>query len=300
MGIVGKGATVLETTYESASLLRALIRIDDGDSFAAPFTDEQSEEQEPENPSLELRVAGAGQQSEPVSIIIQVSPVPGMTVVPAGPFIFGSDEGSSFEKPARQVLLPQFACAILEVSNNDYLEFLNYMQQTGDHSRCHPDEPPRHSHVPDRWDDPAIRHPNAPVTGVDWFDAYSYAAWRGWRLPTEQEWEKAARGTEATPFPWGNKPDPALANTAVTRLNVQTVKYKPEGRSPFGLYNAAGNVWEWTAGDGPAAGQKVIRGGSFRTNLTGCRTFVRNWLDKTARRDDVGFRCAADLDTVVK
>ncbi|HUX07513.1 MAG TPA: SUMF1/EgtB/PvdO family nonheme iron enzyme [Acidobacteriota bacterium] len=286
---------MLETVYVSATLLHVILRVDDAESFAAPAAKSDDKEKEPAPVELQLRVTGAGQQSEPFSIRVELSPIAGMTVVPAGPFIYGSDEGSSFERPARRMMLPQFACAMLEVSNYEYLEFLNHIQETGDHSLCHADEPPQHSHVPDRWDDPAIRLPTLPVTGVDWFDAYSYAAWRGRRLPSEEEWEKAARGIEGESYPWGEKPDSAMANTAVTRLNLQAVTHKPEGRSPFGLYNAAGNVWEWTAGEGPAAGQMVIRGGSFRTDMKGCRAFVRNWLDRTARRDDVGFRCATDV-----
>jgi formylglycine-generating enzyme required for sulfatase activity len=296
--LAGKGATVLETHYESDTLLRVLFQVDDRETLLNPSTTVVSTEVKEEGEKkyeIVMRIVGAGQQSEPFSIPIELCPLPGMAVIPEGRFLYGSDAGSAVERPQRSLSLPAFACSLTEVSNLEYLEFLNYVQQTGDHSRCHPDEPPGHSHIPDRWDDATLRNPAAPVTCVDWFDAYAYAAWRGMRLPTEEEWEKAARGADGASFPWGEKIDPAMANTAETKLGLQVVTYKPEGRSPYGLYNAAGNVWEWTMGKGPAEGQMVVRGGSYRSNIAGCRSFVRNWLDREARRDDVGFRCVTDL-----
>jgi len=296
----GKGVEVLETVYVSGKRLRFLIRAGDEDKITQlakksaaglPETGQESTG----TLTVEFSITGAGRPSEPFLIEILPCPVAGMAVIPAGPFLFGSDTGSSPERPEREIVLPAFACALTEVSNADYLEFLNYIQQTGDHSRCHPDEGPLHTHVPDRWDDTGLRAPAAPVTGVDWFDAFAYAAWKGWRLPTEEEWEKAARGVGGDPYPWGTQENPLLAVSAESRMGLQPVRSKPEGRSPFGMFGAAGNVWEWTASDGPAPDQVVIRGGSYRSTLRGCRTFVRNWINRDARRDDVGFRCVADL-----
>jgi len=183
----GKGVEVLETVYVSGKRLRFLIRAGDEDKITQlakksaaglPETGQESTG----TLIVEFSITGAGRPSEPFLIEILPCPVAGMAVIPAGPFLFGSDTGSSPERPEREIVLPAFACALTEVSNADYLEFLNYIQQTGDHSRCHPDEGPLHTHVPDRWDDPGLRAPAAPVTGVDWFDAFAYAAWKGWRL----------------------------------------------------------------------------------------------------------------------
>ena len=327
--------TVIETRYETSKRLSFLIRVDDArrlegkveadkeeaqseealdQAVAAEPTegrDEPDEEAEsPEEPgedaeggdtktdrrlAAEFYIVGGKEPSEPFTIELIPCSIRGMSVIPAGKFLFGSDNGAPHEQPRREIELATFACGLMEVSNEDYLEFLNHIQETGDHSPCHPDEPPQHSHVPDRWDDESIRAANMPVTGVNWFDAYAYAAWRGWRLPTEEEWEKAARGTEGASFPWGEEEHLRYAIATGLGVAIQPVNTRPNGRSKFGLFNASGNVWEWTASAGPGDDQAIIRGGSFRTDLRGCRTYVRNWLDRTARRDDVGFRCAADL-----
>ena len=278
--ILDENGQLLETRFESGRQLKALVRITDVEADG----------------ELRLTLSGAaGSSLEPVIIKIQACPISGMTVIPAGAFLFGSDQGSDSERPQKEIELPEFACSLREVSKLEYLEFLNYMQEHGDHSLCHPDEAPDKSHIPDGWEDQQFSAPYLPVTGVDWFDAYAYAAWKGWRLPTEQEWEKAARGIEGATFPWGNEPDSSRANTAAIGSGPRSTYDFQAGRSPFGLFNAAGNVWEWTAGNGPGANEMVVRGGSFRSDLNGCRTFVRNWLDRTTRRQDLGFRCAADL-----
>lgn len=240
--------------------------------------------------------AGESTEDSAIEIELKACPVEGMSVIPGGEFIFGSDDGAPTERPSRKVELPEYACGLHEVSNREYLEFLNYIADYGDHSKCHPDEDPTKSHIPDRWDDATIRHPDKPVTGVDWYDAYAYAAWCGYRLPTEEEWEKASRGVEGAPFPWGEEPNQRLAQSAESGPAATVVLAHAQGRSPFGLYNACGNVWEWTASNGPAVGNAVVRGGSFRNSLLECRTFVRNWVDRKSRRDDIGFRCAADLN----
>ena len=278
--IEGEEGRVVETRFESGSRLRVLVEIADGR----------------EDGELLIRVTGGdAPSSEQAAIGVLACPVAGMSAVPAGTFVYGSDLGSAAERPERELSLPGFAVGLREVSNSEYLAFLNDIQLHGDHSPCHPDEGPLKSHVPEGWDDARRRSPSAPVTGVDWYDAYAYAAWSGQRLPTEEEWEKAARGTEGAPFPWGDEAEAARANAGSAVLVLSATSSFPQGRSPYGLHHAAGNVWEWTASAGPGAGQAVMRGGSFRTALPGCRCFVRNWLGRRARRDDVGFRCAADI-----
>jgi formylglycine-generating enzyme required for sulfatase activity len=280
----GKLAEMLETRWDSNSRVRVLIR-------AADQLPPAPEGQEPDE---EIRLF-IGHTDNPAVIKLLPPPAVGMTIIPAGSFKYGSNEGSRFEQPLREMSLPAFACGLREVSNVEYLEFLNFIQEHGDHSKCHPGEGPLKSHIPDWWDSAELRVPGLPVTGVDWYDAYAFAAWKGLRLPIEEEWEKAARGTEGAAFPWGDNAGPALANTAGAGTGLAQTSSFSAGRSPYGLYNAAGNVWEWTAGDGPEAGQAVIRGGSWQTDILGCQTFVRNWLDRRTRRPDLGFRCAADL-----
>lgn len=165
-----------------------------------------------------------------------------MVLVPAGQFLFGEEN-----EPTD---LPAFYIDRYEVSQADYFQFMEYVRRGGDHAHCHPDEPPQKDHTPLHWGRPDLTDPRYPVIGLDYWDVYAYAGWVGKRLPTELEWEKAARGTDDRHFPWGDRWEPERCNWGPTPGNPRTqlaVDSMPEGISPFGCYHMLGNAAEWTS-----------------------------------------------------
>lgn len=142
-----------------------------------------------------------------------------------------SAEAFHDEGPAHMVFLDSFLIDKYEVSNKDYGEFI---KTTG-----HP--------APAYWDDPRLNKPQQPVVGVNWNDAKAYCEFRGKRLPTEAEWEKAARGPHGNLYPWGNDFDSEKANYDKHHDATLPVDSHPEGASYYGVYNMAGNVFEWVS-----------------------------------------------------
>lgn len=237
-----------------------------------------------------------------------------MVKIPAGEFIYQSGE---------KVNLPEFWIEKYEVTMGQYSKFLNYLDQHPDESTKfdHPKQPKGKSHVPRDWEIfygrakarmPAKYYPielNCPVFNVDWWDAYAYAKWKGRRLPTEQEWEKAARGTDGRVYPWGNTMDPKNCNsnadyvehpgpdTPAGKVDGYTawspVDAMPADKSPFGVMDMAGNVSEWTGSWEPSGKFPVIRGGNFHSpdNTITRRIAV---LDPEGISEYLGFRTASD------
>ena len=238
-------------------------------------------------------------------------------LIPAGKFIMGTaaDERIPEETPQREVYVDAYYMDKFEVTNAQYWEFLEYIKKTGDHSKCYAGEPREKNHAPGtphtNWDYPYYDFPDYPVTRLDWYDAYAYAAWAGKRLPTEAEWEKAARGTDGRRFPWGNVWDAKRCNVGANApLSVGSFEY---GKSLFGCMDMVGSVSEWcndwyhpeyfqTAPSvnpkGPEAntGLRVVKGGSlFAPNAQQMRCAVRIFAKPEDRNKSIGFRCAKDV-----
>jgi len=171
----------------------------------------------------------------------------GMAWVPPGPFIYGESEGT------RVVWLEQgFYIARTPVTNGQYARFVVATRHA----------PPEHW----RGKTPPEALCDHPVVNVSWDDAVAYAEWAGGRLPTEEEWEKAARGMDGRLYPWGDEFDPGRCNALESGVRTTTPagRYSPDGDSPCGCTDMAGNVWEWTTSEyKPGSGRRVLRGGAF-------------------------------------
>lgn len=147
---------------------------------------------------------------------------------------------------------------------------------------------------PERWQQ-QIRFPSRPVVSVSWYEASAYCAWQGVRLPSEAEWEYAARcGREGVRYPWGNEtPDETRASFDGRTDGATPVGLYPEGDTPSGICDLSGNVWEWMAQDYDDS-QKVLRGGAWGNYPRVLRVSCRYWLGPDERYDFIGFRCARE------
>jgi formylglycine-generating enzyme required for sulfatase activity len=229
---------------------------------------------------LEVRVPPPEPVRPPVTMPEAVRPTvmervqpfePEMVLIPAGEFLYG--------KKKKKVILPEFWIDKTPVTNAEYARFV---ADTGH-------KPPKH------WKGKTTPKSitDHPVTYVSWHEAVAYGEWAGKRLPTEEEWEKAARGSNGREYPWGNGFDPNRCNTVESGVGKTTPvgQHSPQGDSPYGCVDMAGNVWEWTASDYDY-NSKVLRGGSWFGNRRGAICSCRGRDDPRDGYDDVGFRCA--------
>jgi sulfatase modifying factor 1 len=250
------------------------------------------------------------------------APKEAMVVVPAGEFLMGSDKrvdrnAYRSELPQRRVYLDAYEIDKFEVTN---LQYLKFVLATG-----------RNPQIDWRYDGGNFQETMAhhPVMHVSWYDADAYCKWAGKRLPTEAEWEKAARGEDGRIFPWGSE------SAGLTRANFGRtglsgpVRDRPErlllypplisvdkyenAVSPYGLHQTIGNVAEWVADwydpdyykvapdrnpQGPATGtQKAFRGGGWMDSTTTMRVAMRNGTDPTTKINWLGFRCAKSVES---
>ena len=248
-----------------------------------------------------LMVFGCGKK-EMLKEIVSEKDGATMLLIPAGEFRMGSpeDEGKPNEHPQNTVFLDAFYIDKYEVTNFLYKKF---MDATGY-------EAPRY------WNDWYCL--DQPVGGVSWHDAVVYAKWAGKRLPTEAEWEKAARGTDGRKWPWGNEWDSSKCNSGGGRGGRSPYEYSapvgsfPAGASPYGVMDMAGSVFEWCADwcsedyysrspkrnpKGPDFGSmRVTRGASCRyVYPPTLRCAARYGESPDSQEDYIGFRCVQDV-----
>ncbi len=250
--------------------------------------------------------AGAASFRQVVRRLRDVKPPPGMVLVPAGNFWMGRnpdpDPNSDIHvgaRPLREISLPSFFVDVHEVTVADYRPCL-------DAGRCM-----RPATGPDCifWAPGFDEH---PVNCVKLQDAVAYCAFVGKRVPTEAEWEKAARGVDGRGYPWGDEFDPAYGNFADGGavdgfVKTAPVGSFPQGRSPYGVEDMAGNLWEWTTtrkktfydpdrpdvlGEQYAGESRIIKGGAFTVKRPFlARASAVDWSRQTRHSLDLGFRC---------
>ena len=235
-----------------------------------------------------------------LDLSVQTQQPPSMVSIPAAWFSMGSDSGQDNERPVHRVWVDEFLLAAYQVTNAEYAHFV---KATGNVS-------------PPLWNDPNFSHPQQPMVAVSWFEATQYCAWlsahfgKTFRLPTEAEWERAARGgIEAKIYPWGDDPPQSLPNYDKRWLTGP----EPVGRyapNAFGLYDIGDNLHEWCSDwyqadyyatspernpPGPETGsRRSSRGGSWRHHVKVSRCAARSSIPPQFQYADYGFRVAAN------
>ncbi len=238
-----------------------------------------------------------------------------MVLVPEGVFPMGvpsgARDGGVDERPNHDVFLDTFYIDKYEVTNGRYLQFVT---ETGHRTPQHPTDPSKGLWQGNIMPESIV---DLPVINVDWYDADAYCKWAEKRLPTEAEWEKAAKGPNDWRFPWGDvePTDKHLNYNQVTWRGETTlvpVGIYEAGKSPYGAYDMAGNVWEWVADwydsqyyskspdrnpKGPqAGGYKVLRSSGWQGETPQARIFTRIMSKPLDRNHSTGFRCAKDAE----
>ncbi|MGD0427525.1 MAG: formylglycine-generating enzyme family protein [Candidatus Acidiferrales bacterium] len=249
---------------------------------------------------MNTAASGRARAGFPSSASARISE-PRMVAIPEGWFLMGSETGQDNERPVHRVWVDAFELAECQVTNAEYAKFLAAT---------------KHS-APLHWEDPNFSHPEQPVVAPSWFDATAYCAWlsaaggRRYRLPTEAEWERAARGgVEQKQFPWGDEAPQNLANYSARWKSGPEPVGRAE-RNAYGLCDIGANVHEWCADwfaaeyygaspernpQGPADGlRRSSRGGSWRHQIKVSRCAARASIPPEFQYADYGFRIARDL-----
>lgn len=270
---------------------------------SSPFP--EGAEGKPDDPDAIARVNQrlALAQREELQGLAQRGVVPpeGMVLIPAGEFLMGAEDGLPDARPPHRIYLSSYWIDKYEVTNEQYRSCL----QSGVCS------PPKDSKA---FADP--RRAQHPVTNLTWGQARTFCQWSGRRLPTEAEWEKAARGTDGRRYPWGNSVEVIHSRLKDRDLKAggngtAPVGSQPETVSPYGVFGLVGNVWEWVKDwyaedfyasapshdpQGPLRGSfRVLRGGDWSQGPLELRASYRGWDEMTYWGPTLGFRCAADV-----
>ncbi|MDE0186960.1 MAG: formylglycine-generating enzyme family protein [Candidatus Poribacteria bacterium] len=247
-------------------------------------------------------------------VSVSSEPPEDMVLIPAGEFIMGTDdpEAPPNENPAHQIYLDAFYIDKYEVTKQQYEEFMlagGYQNQQLWTEEGWEFITKNEIVVPlglgVRYFTPTE---NQPATGISWYEADAYARWAGKRLPTEAEWEKAARGNDGNTYPWGHEMDFTAVFYQFGRDPSPVGSY-PTGASTFGAFDMAGNAWEWCSdwynhyemtsmpfqGSGYKT-KKVIRGGSWHSGMLEMRSTYRDTNKPDYRNTTVGFRCARNAN----
>ena len=215
-----------------------------------------------------------------------------MVKIPAGPILYSKEK-------TQQTIEKDFLIDVYPVTND---QFARFIQEGGyDQEKFWSQEGWKWKQgegvtQPQYWGDSKWNQPDHPVVGVSGYEAEAFAKWAKKWLPTEMEWERAARGTDGRAYPWGDKFQAEFCNSAESKFGGTTpvTKYL-EGRSPEGCYDMAGNVWEWTVDWFDADKDTyVIRGGSWGVEARNLRSSNRFYRVPTYWSFNIGFRCAQD------
>jgi hypothetical protein len=220
----------------------------------------------------------SGAVTEPIGEGHVRHPVDGRLMAKVDGSVFLSGPGNE------PVWLPTFYIDVHPVTNVEYARFLAATGHT----------PPQH------WVDgqPPEHVGDHPVVFVTWNDATAYAEWAGKSLPSGQQWEKAARGTRGTVYPWGDQPTPAKCNVRENGVGSTTVvDCYQSGVSPYGVYDMCGNIWEWCSTE-TKPGRHELKGGAWTSPLLRATPSSFNDAAATMCDDDTGFRCTTTTDTL--
>jgi len=225
-----------------------------------------------------------------------------MRLIPAGEFSMGSDSSETDERPVHTVFLDAYYIDKYEVTNASYSACVAV-------NVCDPPKQPNSFSRASYYG--TSQFENYPVIFVDWRMAKTYCEWRGAQLPTEAQWEKAARGTDGRTYPWGDGLECAKANYGGCVQDTNFIGSAERGKSVYGVYDMAGNVWEWIAGwdsadyyqnspatdpKGPDAGvSHVLRGGSWADLGSSSRSSNRYNVEALMYGKSVGLRCAKPI-----
>ena len=243
------------------------------------------------------------------------SSIQAMAQIPAGVFTMGSNHGPDDEKPAHRIFLSSYSIDRYPVTNFQFAQFLNAigLRNTNNERLFDDDDNDARIHLKDRLWQADIGFEDHPVVEVSWVGARDYCLWSGKKLPTEAQWEKAARGTDERKFPWGNtaptQPTALYAQYAASFNDTVPVTISTKGASPYGVMDLVGNAWEWVSSaykpypfnsndgrENPQAGHvRATRGGGHDSPLPEITTTQRGKnlsRNPAAGHHNIAFRCA--------